>query len=150
RPAKQPGVLDGTPPARAGGVRFLTPTFALAVIVGSAVWSGCSSSQGDTSADEAFSGSTECTVFNNQTGKAITADELKRLGAPIAVKWLAGACANTYSEALTKMTKTDSARCDGSKGSDAKTGLGTYFVSETAAFSSGKDAAKDGFRTIIT
>ncbi len=70
---------------------------------------GCSASPDEEVGDDqgAIKG-TDCKIFNNQTGKDITAAELALLNDPVAKKLLEGTCVNTYSEALKKMKTTDS------------------------------------------
>ena len=129
---------------------FKHTTVALAVIVGTAAWMGCSSSTEDVaSGDEAVT-QTDCKIFNNQTGKAITPAELKLLNDPVAKKLLEGACPTTFTAALKKLQTNDKTDCNGNGGNDPTTGLGTYLVSETAATSTAAQAASDGYRTVIS
>lgn len=126
-------------------------TVAFAFVLGTAAWAGCSAATEDeTASDEGAIKSTDCRIFNNQTGKEITAAELKLLNDPVAKKLLEGKCVNTYSEALAKMKDTDSKACEGNGGNDPATGLGNYMISETAAFATEATASQGGFRTVIS
>jgi hypothetical protein len=130
------------------------PRILTVFVAAASVWAGCASSTDDgASADGAAITSTSCRIFNNQTGKAITADELTRLDDPIAKKLLAGsdACPGSYTEALTRLKANDNQDCKDPNGAAQSQGLGSFFVSEEAEFAaSDDDAAKNGFRTVIT
>jgi hypothetical protein len=125
---------------------------ATAVVVGMSVWFGCSSSADDVSADESnLTGSTACKIFNNQTGKPITAAELQKLNDPIAKKLLEGKdCPGSYSAALKKLKGNDSRGCKDTLGGKQVDGLGTFLISETVAHLDDAKAEASTFRTIIT
>ena len=126
-------------------------TVALAVILGTSAWVGCSS-EGDAEvgSDEGAVTGTTCNIFNNQTGKPIAAAEFKLLNDPVAKQILGGTdpCPTSYRKILEKMKTTDSAGCEGNGGNDPATGLGTFLISETAALVSATAASSNGFRTV--
>jgi hypothetical protein len=129
-------------------------TFAAVVVLafGAAGWAGCSSANEDASADDSAITATNCRIFNNQTSKEMTPDELGKLNDPIANKILAGGtCPGSYTQALAKLKTTDNTDCKDPNGGKQDQGLGSFFVSETAEFAASDTAAsKDGFRTVVT
>jgi hypothetical protein len=115
------------------------------------VWLGCSSKGSEgASTDEAITAS-GCAVFNNQTGKAITPEELRALNDPVAKSILNGAaCPTSYSAVLKKLKTTDAQRCKDVNDKPQVDGLSSFFVSETAQLTSNADkAAADGFRVVV-
>lgn len=109
------------------------------------VWAGCSSGPAEgESGEDAITG-TKCQVFNNQTGRTVTQQELAALNDPIAKKILEGECPKTYSDILKKMKTTDATGCSG------QDGLGSFMVSETAAFEIDPSKNQTGaYRTVVT
>lgn len=75
---------------------------------------------------------TKCQINNIKAGRAMNADDLKKLNDPIAKLVLAGEdCPTTYDAMTAKLKKTDNKDCSG--GGDGDTaGMSTALVSETA------------------
>src|SRR5262249_7713444 len=99
---------------------------------------------GETGDDANITAGTQCNVFDNQTGTQLSADRLAKLNDPIAQKLLVGdGCPQSYTAALAKLKTTDNKDCGPSDG------LGSFLISETAAFLSADQAANNGYRTVI-
>ena len=62
------------------------------VVLGTALWAGCSGGGDDASDGNDQAATAGCKVTNEQTGKAMTADDLSKLGDPIAKRVLLGGC----------------------------------------------------------
>jgi hypothetical protein len=71
------------------------------VVAGTAVWAGCSSAGGDNQNGDDQDATGACKVIDEQTGKALTADQLKNLGDPIAQRILLGGCPQKVDGMLT-------------------------------------------------
>jgi hypothetical protein len=125
---------------------FLKATVILGAIVATSAWVGCSAGgDGETGDDANITGSSQCNIFDNQTGGQISGDRLAKLNDPIANKILAGdGCPQSYSAVLKKLKTTDNTDCQPSDG------LGSFLISETAAFESADQAAANGYRTVVT
>src|SRR5262245_15364388 len=109
--SKGPGA--NLPPSRNAMKALLRNVLVVAMSLGAvSLYSACSSdpSEGE-SGEDAITG-TKCKIFNNQTGKPITLDELKKLNDPVAKKFLAGGeCPRTYDDVLKKAKTTDGTKC---------------------------------------
>src|SRR5262245_51004171 len=124
---------------------IVKPTLVLSALGAASVWFGCSSSQDAGEADDAAITGTSCDIFDNQTGGPISNEQLAKLNDPIAKKLLGseGGCPTTYTAALAKLKTTDNKDCT------ASDGLGSFLISETAAFEKDTEAAASGYRTVI-
>jgi hypothetical protein len=120
-------------------MRIFVPLALLsALVTTSAVWAGCghSSDDGD-SGDQAFSSGTAfsaCTVISQKDGHTMTADELGKLGDPIANFVLKGQdCPLTLTKIAAKLTKTDPCilqPTDGGFNNNADIGQNSRFVTD--------------------
>jgi len=119
------------------------------VIVGVSAWAGCSAGSDEMESSEgAATGTSACEIFDRQTGGKMDPKKFEALvkkGDPVAAKILNGDCPKTLTAVMGKLNKTDKEGCN--IGED---GLGSFLISETAAFESKAEAARNGFRTVIT
>jgi hypothetical protein len=123
-----------------------TSLMVLGIALGTSAWAGCGSAEEEETASAEGAASTQCQVFDRQTGGIMSAakfDALVAKGDPVAAKILEGDCQKTLTSVMTKLSGEKNCGI----GSD---GLGSFLISETAAFESAADAASGGFRTVIT
>jgi hypothetical protein len=123
-----------------------TSLMVLGIALGASGWAGCSSAAEDETASAEGAASTQCQVFDRQTGGIMSRakfDALVAKGDPIAAKILDGECKQTLTSVMDKLGSEQNCRI-------GSNGLGSFLISETAAFESAADAAEGGFRTVIT
>jgi hypothetical protein len=126
-----------------------TSLFVAGIVLGASAWAGCSAgSEEDISSVEGAATGSTCQILDRQTGQPITDAKFKALldkKDPIAEKVLKGECKTNFDGILTKLKTNDKDNCQ-----NGPQGVGSYLISETAAFESKSAAANNGFRTVIT
>jgi hypothetical protein len=97
-----------------------------AVVVAASIGGGCSSSTDGAATGDEQDATQACKVFFVKENRFLTADELKKLGDPIAQKVLQGGkgCPTKLSEIVAKLNTTDTKNCIGGGGGSSSGGNG--------------------------